>query len=66
MRKTIAIINRNHVLIRLSPSPRRMEFSEATGGTGFSAGFVASAITARWWRSRQSKMHIGGGDLVRR
>jgi hypothetical protein len=29
-RKTIAIINRNHVLIRLSPSPRRMEFSEAT------------------------------------
>jgi hypothetical protein len=30
-RKTIAIINRNHVLIRLSPSPRRMEFSEATG-----------------------------------
>jgi hypothetical protein len=30
-RKAIAIINRNHVLIRLSPSPRRMEFSEATG-----------------------------------
>jgi hypothetical protein len=30
-RKAIAIINRNHLLIRLSPSPRRMEFSEATG-----------------------------------
>jgi hypothetical protein len=30
-RKPIAIINHNHVLIRLLPSPRRMEFSEATG-----------------------------------
>src|SRR5260370_36975156 len=30
-RKAIAIINRNHVLIRLLPSPRRMAFSEATG-----------------------------------
>ena len=27
----IAIISRNHVLIRLLPSPQRMEFSEATG-----------------------------------
>src|SRR5262245_24887149 len=29
-RKAIAIINRNHVMIRLPPSPRRIEFSEAT------------------------------------
>jgi len=29
-RTAIAIINRNHVLIRLPPPLRRMEFSEAT------------------------------------
>jgi hypothetical protein len=29
-RKVIAIINRNHVLIRLPPSPPVVEFSEAT------------------------------------
>jgi hypothetical protein len=30
-RKAIAIINRNHLLIRLPPSLPRMKFSEATG-----------------------------------
>jgi hypothetical protein len=29
-RKAIAIINRNHAVIRLPQSPQRMEFSEAT------------------------------------
>jgi hypothetical protein len=33
--RPIAIINRNHVLIRLPPPLRRMEFSEATGGGAY-------------------------------
>ena len=41
--KAIAIIDRNHVLIRLLPSPRRMEFSETTAG-GY--GLLASGQRA--------------------
>jgi hypothetical protein len=43
----MAIISRNHVLIRLPPSRRQMEFSEATGVSSATAASNKRRATLR-------------------
>ena len=51
-RKAIAIIDRDHVLIRSGPLPRRMAFSEAT------------AIGARQWLSLMAGTIVAGAPAI--
>src|SRR5712692_466455 len=63
-RRPIAIINRNHVLIRLPPSRRRMEFSEATrSDTLLLRGHVAEVVTLAEHNSVVAQDVVGSGDV---